>query len=137
MKTTFGLIALFAIVAQAQQSASVWDGVYNQQQADRGKTVYGKECASCHGAALDGSGAAPPLAGADFKGNWNGQSVNDLFDKIQTTMPADQPGRLSREQNAAILAFLLLSNGFPAGSQELPTDAAALGKIRFDAAKPK
>ena len=120
----------------AQQPASVWDGVYTQAQASRGETVYSKECASCHGQGLDGSGQAPPLSGADFKGNWNGQTVDDLFEKVQTSMPGDQPGKLSREQNADILAFVLGNNGFPAGSKELPADAAALGKIRFETAKP-
>ncbi len=115
----------------------MWDGVYTQEQANRGKALYGQECASCHGAALDGSGTAPPLSGADFKGNWNGQTVDDLFEKMQTSMPADQPGKLSREQNADILAFLLGSNGFPAGAKDLPSDAAVLQKIRFETARPQ
>jgi len=134
---TIGPTFLLAMAIYAQPAASVWDGVYSQEQANRGRALYGQNCASCHGSALDGSGTAPPLAGADFKGNWNGQSVDDLFEKIQTSMPADQPGKLSREQNADILAFLLTSNGFPAGSKGLPTDAAALAKIRFEAAKEK
>lgn len=115
----------------------MWDGVYTSQQSDRGKSLYQKACSSCHGASLDGSGAVPPLAGPDFKGNWNGQTADDLFEKMQTSMPADQPGRLSREQNADILAFLFASNGFPTGQKELPTDAAVLQKIRFESAKPK
>jgi len=78
-----------------------------------------------------------PLAGADFKSDWNGQTADDLFEKMQTSMPADRPGQLSREQNADILAFLLSSNGFPAGQKELPPDAAALQKIRFESAKPR
>jgi hypothetical protein len=44
---------------------------------------------------------------------------------------------LSRQQNADILAFLLSFNAFPAGQKELPSDAEALQKIRFEAAKPK
>jgi len=131
------LILFLAAMVQAQPSASVWDGVYTQEQAERGKSVYAKQCASCHGAELDGSGTAPPLAGADFKGDWNGQTIDDLFEKMQTSMPADQPGRLSREQNADILAFLLSSNAFPAGPKDLPTDAAVLQTIRFESAKPK
>lgn len=130
-----GIFLLIAAALYAQQASSVWDGVYTQQQADRGKSLYAKECASCHGATLDGSGAAPPLAGADFKSDWNGHTAADLFDKTQTTMPADQPGHLTRDQTADILAFLLASNGFPAGSKELPTDAESLGKIQIDAAK--
>jgi S-disulfanyl-L-cysteine oxidoreductase SoxD len=134
---TFGLMLLLTMAIYAQPATSVWDGVYTQEQANRGKALYGQQCASCHGSTLDGSGTAPPLAGADFKGNWNGQTVDDLFEKIQTSMPADQPGKLSREQNADILAFLFISNGFPAGQKDLPTDAAVLAKIHFEAAKEK
>jgi S-disulfanyl-L-cysteine oxidoreductase SoxD len=126
---------LCASAVWAQNGTSVWDGVYTTAQAGRGKAAYAKDCASCHGAELGGSGAAPALAGADFKGNWNGQTLGDLFEKMQTTMPADQPGRLSREQNADILAFILSANGLPSGSAEVPTDAAALAKIRFESAK--
>jgi S-disulfanyl-L-cysteine oxidoreductase SoxD len=136
MRIAIGLVFLAAMLP-AQQPASVWDGVYTVSQADRGKALYGQHCSSCHGAALDGSGQAPPLAGADFQGSWNGQTADDLFEKIQASMPADRPGQLSRQQNADILAFLLSSNGFPAGQKELPSDAALLGKIRFEGSKPK
>ena len=83
---------------------------------------------------LDGSGTAPPLAGSDFKGNWNGQTVDDLFEKMQTSMPADQPGRLSREQNADILAFLLMSNSFRLGRKNFP--AMPMRCKRFDSSRP-
>src|ERR1700722_20293555 len=89
---TNSLLSLLTMVLYAQPVTSVWDGVYAQAQADRGKALYGQHCASCHGATLDGSGAVPPLAGADFKGNWNGQTADALFEKIQTSMPADKPG---------------------------------------------
>jgi mono/diheme cytochrome c family protein len=137
MRFAIGLLFLLTTILYAQQSSSVWDGVYTPDQANRGKEAYNKACASCHGAALDGSGAVPPLSGPDFKSDWNGQTVDDLFEKMQTSMPADKPGQLSREQNADILAFLLTSNGFPSGQKELPTDVAVLGKIRFESAKPK
>jgi len=120
-----------------QPAASVWDGVYTPAQSNRGKALYSAQCASCHGAALEGSGQAPPLTGADFTGDWNGQSADDLFEKIQSTMPADKPGTLSRQQTADILAFTLASNNFPAGQKDLPSDATTLAKIRFEAAKPK
>lgn len=137
MKLHLGMMLLLAVALGGQPVVSVWDGVYAPAQADRGKALYTAQCASCHGAALDGSGQAPPLTGADFKSNWNGQSADDLFEKIQATMPADHPGNLSRPQTADILAFLLTSNGFPPGGKDLPSDAAALAKIRFEAAKPK
>ena len=137
MKIATGLFTIVSATVYAQQAASVWDGVYTQQQASRGKTLYSKHCASCHGDALAGSGQAPPLSGADFKGNWNGQTVDDLFEKMQSSMPADQPGKMSREENADILAFLLGFNAFPAGSKELSSDAVALQKIRFETAKTR
>jgi mono/diheme cytochrome c family protein len=130
-----GLVSTLA--ARAQTTASVWDGVYSGTQADRGGTLYGQSCASCHGERLQGKHpTTPALAGDTFKGNWNGQTVDDLFEKIQTSMPADNPGHLSRQQNADILAFLLKSNQFPAGKDDLPTQAAKLKQIRFDAARP-
>jgi hypothetical protein len=44
-------------------------------------------------------------------------------------MPQDRPGTLMPETTADILALVLQANGFPAGSTELPPDAAALGGI--------
>jgi len=131
VKIISGLIVFLTVALYAQPTASVWDGVYTAAQAGRGKAQYAQNCASCHGADLSGTGQAPPLAGADFVGNWKGESADDLFEKIQTSMPADQPGKLSRDQNAEILAFLFASNGFPAGQKELPSDAAELAKIHI------
>lgn len=77
----------------------------------------------------------PGLSGEDFRKEWDGQTVGDLFARIQTTMPGDQPGKLSPDVNATILAFLLKSNGFPAGNTDLKGDNAALDKIKFQAQK--
>ena len=47
-------------------------------------------------------------------------------------MPADRPGQLSKPQNADILAFILKSNGYPAGAKDLPGDVDALKQTRID-----
>jgi len=121
--------------APAQEHASTRDGVYNEPQANRGQVSYKKSCGACHGEALMGSGAAtPPLAGPDFTAEWAGQSLDDLFERIQTTMPADHPGTLSRADCGDILAYILQVNKLPAGETELPSDADALKRIQFDAA---
>jgi len=86
--------------------------------------------------ALEGAGQFPPLAGDDFKANWNGQQLSDLFEKMRLSMPADHPGKLSGEQNADILAYMLKQNGFPAGSTAIKGDANALKSIKFDSTKP-
>ena len=121
---------------QPQAAASVWVGAYTEEQAGRGDTLYRQSCASCHGDRLQGKHPTPALAGDSFKGNWNGETLDDLFEKIQTTMPADKPGQLSRQQNADVLAFILKSNEFPAGKDELPSDAEKLKQIRFEAVRP-
>ncbi len=134
-----GLLAVMAAVqfrGRAEQHASTRDGVYTAQQADSGRTAYQKSCASCHRESLMGSGAATPaLAGEDFMAEWTGQTADDLFEKMQTTMPADHPGTLSRAENADILAYILQVNKLPAGKSPLPSDAEALKQIQIEGPK--
>jgi len=135
--------ALLALLcaARAQEPApaaprSVWDGVYTEEQAKRGEPVYQKECASCHGASLGGGESSPPLTGGAFLSNWNGLTLGDLFDRIRKTMPQSAPGRLTRQQDADILAFMLSRNKFPAGKTEIYRQSEMLKEIRFEAEKP-
>ncbi len=122
--------------APAAESRSVWDGVYTEEQAKRGEPIYRKECATCHGDMLNGGESAPPLTGGAFLANWNGFTMGDLFDRIRKTMPQSAPGRLTRQQDADILAFMLSVNKFPAGKTELYRQSEMLREIRFEAAKP-
>jgi mono/diheme cytochrome c family protein len=122
--------------AQAQTGQSVWDGVYTDAQADRGAGQYTQHCAMCHGAALEGNGESPPLVG-QFIPDWAGTTLDELTDKISTTMPLNAPGTLRPAITADILAFLLKANNFPAGSKELGSDMEALKTISFDVFKPK
>ncbi len=94
------------------------------------------ECAACHGDMLTGGESAPPLTGGTFLANWNGLTMGDLFDRIRKTMPQSAPGRLTRQQDADILAFMLSANKFPAGKTELYRQSEMLKEIRFEAAKP-
>ncbi len=121
-------------MAAAQATPSVWDGIYTADQAARGGETFALVCASCHGAALGGSGEAPALAGGQFAGDFDGQTVGDIFDRIRTTMPQSAPGVLERAQYADVLAFLLKANGFPAGKTEL--GSSDLKAISFSASKP-
>jgi mono/diheme cytochrome c family protein len=133
-----GIVALTlaSVFVRAQGHTSTRDGVYTDVQAARGHEAYKTSCLSCHGESLEGSGAQnPPLAGKEFTANWNGQPLGELFDKIQTSMPADKPGTLSRSVNAEILAYILQVNKLPAGRKELPVEPDTLKQIQFDAAK--
>jgi mono/diheme cytochrome c family protein len=133
------LAAIWSVSLEGQNSPprSVWEGIYTMDQAKTGEIAYSKACSSCHGEKLEGAGISPPLAGSDFLESWKGSSVGELFDRIQTSMPADRPGSSSRENNAAILAYILKANDFPSGSKELPADAAALKEIRIQAKPTK
>ncbi len=139
MKTKYAVIAIVPFVAalslQAQPTKSVWDGVYTQAQADRGKTAYATQCASCHAADLTGGEMAPPLAGGEFMQGWDGLTVGDLFERVRVSMPQNAPGSLTPQQNADILSFVLASNKFPAGTTELANETAALKQIKFEAKK--
>jgi len=118
-------------------SRSVWDGVYTEDQAKRGQPLYTQHCASCHGDSLTGGEMAPPLVGGEFLSNWNGLTVGDLFERIRTTMPLSKPGKLSREVNSDITAYMLNFGQFPAGQTELPRDTQLLKQIKIEATKPE
>jgi len=132
-----GWIAAAIAIAAAQTTRSVWDGVYTEEQSKRGRAVYQKECASCHGPELTGGESAPALTGTGFLSNWNGLTVGDLFDRMRVSMPQDNPERLSRAQHADVLAFLLSANRFPVGKTELDRQTEVLKQIRFEAEPPK
>ena len=90
------LVTLLMLAAVATRS--VWDGVYSKEQAGRGQAAYNSKCAGCHGEALLGGEDSPPLVDKDFLDKWNGRSVGDLVELTRKTMPADGPGKLSRQQ---------------------------------------
>jgi mono/diheme cytochrome c family protein len=130
------LVGLRATVHAQPPTASVWDGVYTEDQAKRGSPLYSEHCASCHGPELMGGEMAPPLATGDFLSGWDGLTVGDLFERIRISMPQNAPGSLSGQQNADILAFVFSANKFPAGMTELSNQAMILKTIKFEAKKP-
>jgi S-disulfanyl-L-cysteine oxidoreductase SoxD len=136
---TIGAAVSLAMTLSATAQAparNAWDGVFTADQATQGKAAYDNKCAICHGAELLGQEMAPPLSGGLFLGNWSGQSMSDLFARIKTTMPANDPGSMSSAETALITAYILSFNQFPAGTTPLPTDEAGLSTIRLTAEKP-
>lgn len=117
----------------ASQALTTWDGIYTPGQALRGGGLYQERCSSCHGPQLGGLDAAPALAGGTFFANWSGVTLAVLADRVRVSMPQDDPGSLSRQQVADVLAYLFSRNGFPAGTRELPRRAGALGTMVFQA----
>jgi len=116
---------------------SVWDGVYTEEQASRGRTLYDKECAGCHLDTLQGDGLAPGLVADSFTYRWQDGPVSDLFIVIKATMPADRPSALQDQEYADIIAYLLKKNSYPSGSAELSKNQADLKEIGFKKAGGK
>ncbi len=131
----FATLVLLRSTVHAQPTRSIWDGVYTEEQATRGKALYSQECASCHGGELTGGEMAPPLAGGEFMAGWDGLTIGDLFERVRISMPQNSPGSLSGQQNADILAFVFSSNKFPAGTTEMPKEAGILKQIKFEVKK--
>jgi hypothetical protein len=96
-------------------------GVFTDQQASRGESIYRNSCLACH-IDTDHTGAA-------FKQNWDTRTAFDLFEIIRTTMPNDDPGRLPREDYSCIVAYLFKLNNMPSGKKPLPTDSTGLKQI--------
>ncbi|MES2176302.1 MAG: cytochrome c [Gemmatimonadota bacterium] len=136
------LVAIAAFTVAPRHALSqrpgrtVWDSVYTEDQATRGKTGYNQNCAKCHQASLEGADESPALVGGAFLGNWNGYTVGDVHERVRTTMPKNDPGIYGRQLISDVLAYVLKSNGFPAGSTELPTELAPLKEIRIESKKP-
>lgn len=111
-------------------------GVYTEAQAERIQALYTRSCVTCHGATLNGTALAPPLAGFAFTQYWESRTLLELFQYTLENMPADRPGTLTPDQTAGIMALILRSNNYPAGETELPTDEAVLGAIVFGPPPP-
>lgn len=134
------LVALTVLVTARQATSAatsaragqtVWDGVYTREQADAGQVLYRRECAHCHLEDLSGENFAPGLRDDPFIKRWENEVLASLFAITKTTMPQDRPASLSDEEYAAVVAYLLSVNKFPAGQQKLSPELDELKQIAF------
>ena len=112
------------------QARTVWDGVYTEVQAERGRERYRVLCGHCHRDDLSGGGSeagAPALRGPFFLNQWRDRPLVDLFVTIGATMPQQNPDSLRAQVVIDVLSYLLEQNGMPAGDTELPP---RLGPLR-------
>ena len=119
-----GIPAATAKAPAAAGEISAASGVFTAAQAARGREVYTNACARCH--------MTTQHSGATFAATWNNRRVFDLYDILYNTMPLDDPGSLSDQAYADVVAYILQLNGHPAGKGQLPTDPASLKKLRID-----
>jgi len=119
------LVSTTASLGTAQTRTArrtVWDGVYTEAQAARALGTFGQSCSGCHVLAAEGKA---PLAGDPFWKSFSQKSVGDLVEFVSTKMPNGAPGTLSEDTYRDIVALILKSNGFPAGTAELARTTVA------------
>ncbi len=123
------VLALGAVgAAQSTDSpaTTVWQGVYSEAQATRGKAEYATHCANCHRDDL--SGYNDILKGARFMEKNRESTLHLFFEKTKTTMPRGAPASLTDKAYIDIVSYVLKVNEFPAGAQELRVED--LPKVR-------
>ena len=127
------LLLLGAILGRARATeaaqndkptTSTMTGVYTNAQAARGEETYMTICVGCH--------PAGTYAGPAFNTGWGNRPLSDLFSMIKDNMPKVDPGMLSLEETAQVVAYILKSNGVPPGKTELKGDLDTLKTIRIE-----
>ncbi len=132
--TTEEVAAVLEGLEEIGQMASVWDGVYSEAQAIRGRDIYEGACGLCHGRRLNGAGddpdmrSTPPLARAKFLRDWEGRSLATLLEYTRATMPENNPGSLTEQEYVDVIAYMLSVSRIPAGDDELRADPQNLAR---------
>ncbi|PYE24267.1 ABC-type amino acid transport substrate-binding protein [Paraburkholderia silvatlantica] len=97
---------------------------FDHEQVEHGQHLYSESCAKCHGAQLEGI-TAPALSGPAFAPAANSHlTIGGIYQYMSTNMPADRPGKMTDQEYADLMAFLLYTNGYDAGNAKLTSDAA-------------
>lgn len=102
---------------------SVQPAPFTAEQATRGEAVFRSTCGNCH--------STSQFIGPSFDVVWADRPVFEFFDQLRSTMPLDNPGGLSREEYAGVIAYILKLNEHPAGDVPLPHDDAGLKLVKF------
>jgi alcohol dehydrogenase (cytochrome c) len=123
----------FGLTFVPNKAAAQQGGLYTSAQAQRGESLYAKNCALCHGAQMEG-GSSMALVGPRFMAKWGqgNHNVNELYYITRTQMPYGAGGTLTRQQYIDIVAHILKANGFKSGSRELPADPVFLKQIKIE-----
>jgi mono/diheme cytochrome c family protein len=122
------LLGLAAAGRPVEAQRSVLAGAYTLAQARAGETVFRRVCVDCH--------ATGQFQGAAFQQSWAGRSARDLFELIRTQMPQDNPGRLRRDEYAAVVAYIFELNAYPPGDTALGSDDEALRQVLIERKPP-
>jgi mono/diheme cytochrome c family protein len=103
---------------------STLTGAFTLDQAAQGEALFVSHCASCH--------PTSQFTGSSFQRAWSGRPVFALFDQLRLMMPMDNPGGLRSDEYAAVIAYMLKLNAYPAADTPLPSDDDGLKQIQFE-----
>ena len=107
-------------VAAHAQGASTSDGVYTAAQATKGQALYAQACETCHQPAK--------FTGAEWTRAYVGRPLAEV-NGAMAEMPADNPGSLTPDDVASLIAYFLQMNSYPAGQASLSGAPEALKSI--------
>ncbi|WP_321934748.1 MULTISPECIES: c-type cytochrome [unclassified Paraburkholderia] len=97
---------------------------FDHEQVEHGQHIYSESCAKCHGAQLEGI-TAPALSGPAFAPTANSHlTIGGIYQYMSTNMPADRPGKMTDQEYADLMAYLLYTNGYDAGNTKLTSETA-------------
>lgn len=119
LRAGLGALALASTLALADTRTTA-DGVYTEEQAQKGLEVHEAYCAKCHHYSY---------FQAAFLLSWQNQPVSALYDLIELKMPEDRPGALKPREYAALLAYVFELNDLPAGTEKLSHDHDEMAQI--------
>jgi len=109
--------------AQAPARRTVWDGVYTEEQAARATPLFNQSCSTCHSLSPQGN---RPLVGDTFWERNTQKTVGMLLAFVKTNMPnGAAAGSLPASTYNDLVALILKSNGFPAGTTDLAPETIA------------
>jgi mono/diheme cytochrome c family protein len=123
------LMGTVAVRAQTTEPR-IWQGVYSAAQADRGQASFNASCLRCHGDKLQGN-TAPALSGDRFFTTWGSEPIGSLFAKIRDTMPPNFGTSLDDQVKLDIVAYILRTNGYPVGPNELTQNGSDLATAQI------
>jgi mono/diheme cytochrome c family protein len=119
--------------------APVATGVDDPAQPERGAKLYAEYCSDCHGDRGEGKKKAPAVVGAGAlpldppagkKRDVPFRTAADVLAWTKKTMPADDPGSLTDDQYADVVAFALKENGVDLAGKRLDANSAANIQLR-------
>jgi alcohol dehydrogenase (cytochrome c) len=102
---------------------------FTAAQVEAGRTAYARNCAACHGDALQGGQFGPTLKGRAFQNHWGAAPLDELLTYMRRSMPPAAVGQLNEATFTAVLAQIMAQNGVAAGPVALSGDPAVLARM--------